>query len=54
MRYWLIIESDGQAVNLDFGDNEASRGVAIAGLRQSNAIIKAYDDDGEKLWEKEL
>lgn len=55
LNYWLLIESDGQEINIDFGNCEASRGAVIAGLRQAKDIkLRALDEDDKKIWIREI
>jgi hypothetical protein len=56
VRYILEITEQSNRITIDFGDNQASRGAVIAGLRQAkNITTVAYDiDENDKRWGKEF
>jgi hypothetical protein len=56
MQSFLEIEKDGNLLIIEFCDRIASRGAAIAGLKQAKDIkITAYDiDDKGRRWDKNV
>lgn len=53
--HWLRIIEGNDVVTINFKDNQASRGAAIAGLAQSDVRIEAWDvDEKGRRWEKDV
>ncbi len=56
MQAFLDIEKDGNLLTIEFCDRIASRGAAMAGLKQAKNIkVTAYDiDDKGRRWDKDV
>lgn len=55
MKSYLKLMQEDSEITIDFGDNAASRGAAIAGLlgAKSHVDILAWDEENGKVWFKD-